>query len=453
MLKRIAAALWGNFESKQELKKFVFLATIFGLIIGVYWTLRPIKDSAFGSIVGGDYLPYAKILSACVTFVIVLVYAKLVDAFPRHKVFYGIVSTYAFLAGLFAWFFMDPSIGFLNTVTSPDRWIGWAFYVWVETFGSLIVALFWAITTDITAPESAKRGFPIIAMFGQIGNICGPKFLNTRVLGLVHSGPVVGVCSALMFLIVGIFFMFMNSSANDADGHDGYHEGEKTAESEPGFFEGLKLLLSHGYLLGLFFIVSVFELVMTILDNHFKQAVYKEFLTEGTRSAYLSDYAVWVGIIATICIVFGINNITRYIGIGMSLVLTPLLVGLAVLWIKFNPLSIESAFWIMAFSKAVNYALNGPSLKLLYIPTSKDTKYKAQSWIEMFGSRVAKGSASGVNVFRPMFLAKYGPVEGLVAFLTFTSIVSCGLIAVWLFVALYAARTYNQAIKENRIVC
>jgi len=47
MLKRIATALWGNFESPQEVKKFAFLASIFGLVIGVYWTLRPIKDSAF----------------------------------------------------------------------------------------------------------------------------------------------------------------------------------------------------------------------------------------------------------------------------------------------------------------------------------------------------------------------------------------------------------------------
>src|SRR5205085_6816717 len=158
MLKRIATALWGNFENKQELKKFLFLASILGLIIGVYWTLRPIKDSQFGFVVGGDYLPYAKILSVFVTVVLVLVYSKLVDLFPRHKVFYGLVSIYAVIAGIFTWFFMDPVIGFANVVPSPDRIIGWAFYVWVESFGSLIVALFWAITTDITTPESAKRG-------------------------------------------------------------------------------------------------------------------------------------------------------------------------------------------------------------------------------------------------------------------------------------------------------
>lgn len=451
MLKRIAATLWGNFESAQEVKKFAYLASIFGLIIGVYWSLRPIKDSAFLSIVGGDYLPYAKILSVGVTIIVVLLYGKLVDIFSRYKVFYGIVTFYAILAALFAWAFNDPQIGFLNTTTSPDRFIGWAFYVWVESFGSLIVALFWAITTDITLPESAKRGFPIIMLLGQLGNICGPFFLNTKRLGLSHSAPIVAICAALMFIIVALFFLFCNSMSKAELA--GYHQGEVSHDTEPGFFEGIKLLLTHKYLLALFFIVSVYELIITIIDNHFKQAVNSTFASEALRSAYLSEYAVWVGIISSVCVLLGINNIQRHLGIVISLILTPILVLTAVVWIKFNPLSIESAFWIMSLSKAVNYALNAPTLKQLYIPTSKDAKYKAQAWIEMFGSRAAKGVASSVNLQRIAIMKSYGAVDGLSVFLTMTTAASFGLVAVWILVAMFAATAYNKAIKENTIVC
>lgn len=453
MLKRIATALWGKFESFDEVKKFGYLATIFGLIIGVYWTLRPIKDSQFGSVVGGAYLPWAKILSVFVTVVLVLVYGKLVDKFPRHKVFYGIVSVYAVLALIFTWGFMHPTIGFTNTVADPYRIIGWAFYLWVESFGSLIVALFWAITTDSTKPESAKRGFPVIALFGQLGNIFGPLLLNTKRLGLAHSGPIVGICAILMFVIVGLFFMAMNSIPKSQ--MTGYHEGEAADEvhSEPGFFEGLKLLLTHKYLAGLFLITSIYELVSTIFDNHFKQAVFATFETEALRSAYLSSYAVWTGIIATTCIILGINNIQKWLGMVASLILTPLLVAVAVIWIKFNPHSLTSAFWVMAGSKAVNYALNGPAMKQLYIPTSKDAKYKSQAWIEMFGSRMAKGAASGVNVFRASFQKAYGALDGVAMFLTMTTFMSFGLIGVWLLVVMMVASAYTRAIKDKTIVC
>ena len=51
----------------------------------------------------------------------------------------------------------------------------------------------------------------------------------------------------------------------------------------------------------------------------------------------------------------------------------------------------------MVGSKAVNYALNGPALKQLYIPTTPDVRFKAQAWIETFGSRSSKQDGSVFN--------------------------------------------------------
>ena len=62
-LKRIAQMLWGKFESKQEFMKFLLLAVIMGLIICVYWSLRPIKDTIFYVVVGGNFIARAKIVS------------------------------------------------------------------------------------------------------------------------------------------------------------------------------------------------------------------------------------------------------------------------------------------------------------------------------------------------------------------------------------------------------
>lgn len=253
MLSRIATMLWGKFEP-GELKKFGILAVIFGLIIGTYWTLRPMKDSIFNAIVGGDNLWLAKIFSLCIIIPLVLFYTKLVDLFPRHKVFYLLIGFYAVAALLFTFAFMHPDLGLANTVKSPARIIGWMWYVYVESFGSLIVALFWAFTTDVTDQKSAARGFPFIALFGQLGNIVGPFFLNTKMvgawLGFTHSGPIVGICAGLMVCMGLLFWFFMHSvpkSQLAGYGAKGAHE-----ESEPGFFEGLKLLVTRGYLLGIF---------------------------------------------------------------------------------------------------------------------------------------------------------------------------------------------------------
>ena len=101
-----------------------------------------------------------------------------------------------------------------------------------------------------------------------------------------------------------------------------------------------------------------------------------------------------------------------------------------------------------AIGKAINYALNQPTIKQLYIPTTKDTKYKATAWIEMFGSRGAKASGSGVNAFKLFLTKKYGPA-GLAMFLNVSVGASLGLIGVWLLVVVYVARVYNKAIANN----
>jgi ATP:ADP antiporter, AAA family len=453
MLKRLATMLWGNFESKEELKKFGILALIFCGIIAIYWALRPMKDSIFNAMIGMEWQPMAKILSLVIIFPIVILYSKLVDTFPRHKVFYFLTGLYGAIALVMFFCFSDPSIGLANTIKSPTRILGWVWYIWVESFGSLMVALFWAIVTDITSPESAKRGFPLVALFGQIGNMVGPFFLNAKRLGFSNSAPVVGVLACLLFVIGFMFWVFMH--VTPANQLRGYHaEGDDAeVESEPGFFEGLKLLLTRGYLLGLFLIITIYEVIVTVLDFHFKMSVSTAFTNELEVGAYLASYATMTGVVSTLCVLFGINSIQRVLGMRTSLLMLPILTTLAVVLIKFNPQSLIIGFWIMVFSKAVNYALNQPTLKQLYIPTSKDTKYKAQAWIEMFGGRLSKGSGSYINTFRAPLVANHGAVDGVARFLMFSSIISFGLVGVWLLVAIYVAKTYDKAIKEKRIVC
>lgn len=444
MLKKLASAIWGKFDSAAEVRKFIMLAANFCVIIGTYWTLRPIKDSIFNAIVGIDWQPRAKMLSLVVVIPLVILYSKLIDMFPRHRVFYVLLSLYGLAALGFAWFFMDPIMGLLNTAASPDRWIGWLWYVYVESFGSLIVALFWAITVDTTKPESASRGFPIIAMLGQFGNIIGPMFLKATLWGFETSAPIVAICGVLMLISMILMYIFMNTTPKEL--LTGYHTNESShKEEEPGFFEGLRLLATQGYLLGIFLIIFIYEAIVTVIDFHFKKTASMTYVTERELSEYLSNYATMTGVVATLCVIFGVNNIQHRLGMRASLFLLPLLVAAAVFGLWFYPDWLNMVFWIMVTAKAINYALNQPTLKQLYIPTSKDTKYKAQAWIEMFGGRSSKAFGSAINEMRKNL--------GLVMFLNFVLVTSGGLILFWLFVAAYVARVYNKAIKENRIVC
>ncbi len=469
MLLRILQSWWGNF-SKEELKKFSFLSLVFGLIIGVYWLLRPLKDVIFMNVVGENYIPTAKILSLVVVFPLVMIYSKLVDMFPRQRMFYALCTIYGLLAVAFAFLIYHPTAGLSNTVASHYRFWGWAWYVYVESFGSLIVALFWAFVADTTTPESGARGYPVIAFGGQLGNIVGPLFLGYAVSAFtsVEMGPegelprtaaqsapvlagMIAFAAAAIFLIMVLIRLFMVIVPKDQLVGYQAKETEQQKHDEPGFFEGFKLILSSPYLLGIFAIITAYEVIITVLDFNFKTLVKMNFPDPHSATIYLSQFGTWVGIVSMLSIMLGINKIQRALGLGASLALLPILIAIAVLTFKAYPI-ISVLFWIMVLSKAINYALTQPSMKQLYIPTTTQAKYKSQAFIEMYGSRGSKAMGSGVNLLRKPLIDGYGSIAGLNLFIAICTYVSLGIIGFWFFIALYLGRTYKKAVDHNKLV-
>lgn len=459
--------MFGDFGA-EELKKFALLGIIFGLIIGIYWALRPLKDSLFQDIVGGEWQPRAKWLSLVAISPLVIFYTKLVEKLSRQNLFYVMAAVYGIASLVFAWFFFHPTYGLENLHADPSRLLGWAWYVFVESFGSLLVALFWAFATDITTADSAKKGFFLVIMLGQIGGIFGPLMTRIpKIYGVSNAYPVVG-CGILILLIIPLVWIFMRTvPADQMKGFEGDSK-EKEHEAEPGFLEGLKLMLSKPYLLGIFGIISFYEIIVTVFDYYFKLMAQAQILDKAEKLAFLGDYAQFANFGTMLCLIFGISNIQRYLGLTASLVLMPILVSAAVAVFKFYP-SLTPLFWLMVASKAVNYALNSPSMKQLYIPTTKDVRYKAQAWIETFGSRGSKAAGSAINDQHKNVVLGNGPEWADAAFrkehmfkpedlgsfwyMAMSCYLFLGILAVWVFVALFLGRTYQRAVDSNKVVC
>ena len=79
----------------------------------------------------------------------------------------------------------------------------------------------------------------------------------------------------------------------------------------------------------------------------------------------------------------------------------------------------------------------------MYIPTSPDIKYKAKGWIDLFGNRSTKGAGAGINiVFK----------ESLTQLLFFGSIISLGLVGLWIFVAMFVGKKFEKLQKDGTII-
>lgn len=443
MLQSLAQLLWGKFKSKDECFKFVRLALIFAFTIGVYWLINPLKDTVFINIVGKQWLAYAKVFSICFLFPLLMLYGKLVDMFQQHRMFYVICGVYTLCSLIFAYFLMDPSIGLPNTVTSGSRWIGWLWYAFIESFGSLIVALFWSFASDTSTPDSAKRGFSVIAMGAQFGGVLGPLF-GLWVSHYTGPIPIIIVGAGGMFTIGCLIYYFMR--VTPASELVGFHTDKQTAgyrKPAPSFFEGLQLIASEPYLLSIVAIVSLYEVVATFLELHMKIFAADVLPKGNIMQSFFFKYAIFTNGVALTSLLLGAGAIGRALGLSKTLLLLPVLMALGVgmVWVLPN---LWVALGVMVVIKGLNYALNQPAKEQLYIPTTRESKYKAKAWIDSFGSRLSKSVGSSIHMLRPVLQSFFVVVSSGICF---------GLIGIWIAAALYAARLHGDAVEKDYEIC
>jgi len=67
------------------------------------------------------------------------------------------MGIYAVTTLVFTFFFLHPTIGLANTTVSSSRMIGWLWYFFVESYGSVIIASFWVIVTVQIQVASATK--------------------------------------------------------------------------------------------------------------------------------------------------------------------------------------------------------------------------------------------------------------------------------------------------------
>lgn len=450
---------FGVFE-KEEFKKFLRMGLIFALIIGVYWTLRPLKDAVFIQLVDKLQLPFAKTVSVIALLPLVMFYTRLLEKTSREKmlvilpIFYGCA---VFVFGLLMLKFQGSAEEIASRsffFLAATKTVGYLFYLFVESFGSLVIALFWAFATDTTNPAPAKRGFPLVVAIGQMGGIIFPYSIGglPHRLGLSTDALSMILLAGLILLIVPLVHYFLRATPSELlTSFHGENEIIEESKQEPGFLEGLKLLLKNRYLLGIFTANFIYEVVVTIFDFNFKISASSVY-SGVALSNYLSIYGSSVNVVSLLCLLLGISNVTRFLGVGVALAAMPIIVGCALLgFLSLHSLSF--LFALMVGSKAINYALNGPALKQLYIPTTPDVKFKAQAWIETFGSRTSKQAGSIFNMSLAPLQTAFGTLAGKSHYLMLSGVLCFPLLAFWLLIALYLGRSFHKAIKGNKVIC
>jgi len=456
-ISKIVSIFWGEM-SKEELKRFGILSATYFILIGAYWLTRVMKNPVFEILVGYQYQPFAKMVSLGCVICAVLFYNKLIDLLKRDILFY-IVATFFGLGFLSLGYLIansnalvTQSNSIFSTIFSfiPGKFLGWFTYCFIECYGSIMPAMFLGIIASTTSTRSAKKGYGMIYTFAQTGAILGAimvaVFIQTLGFGTLFAIGGLAVC-ILPFLIK---WYTKHSYTNLAE----KIEATEHKQTKTGMLEGIKILLSRPYVAGLLVVSVSYEIINTIVEfqmNSCATKIYPSSLDGGIAFGWFNAFnGIMVNAVALSFALLGTSFFMHRFGLKFCIISYPTMIGITITTIfGFYMMGASLNFLMWSFFvaavlfKGLSYTLNNPSKEVMYIPTSKDVKFKSKSWIDGFGGRTAKGlGATATGTFGSNF-------STLLIFGTFASL---GLVAFWILVAAYVGNKFTQLQKENKII-
>lgn len=436
MLPKPLRMVWGDL-SLSELKKFGLFSLALMLTIGPYWMLRGIREAIFIDLVGVRWQPWGKIASLFFIIPLVLIYSKLIDLFKKERLFFIIYPFYILSFLAMAFFAAYPIHSRFSPSWIPGNIVGWIGYVIVESFGALTPALFWSFVATQTKTDEAKRGYGMILSITQVGTISGTFLVAnySRTLGLPILIMFATACISLVPFII-------NRSIDRTKSQETI-PFFRANKPKTGFFEGLRLLITNPYLMGIFVITTGYEIVGAMLEFQMSLLAHQVYPTKEAFAEFYARYGMMANGLALMFALVGTSFFLRTLGLRICLLFFPIATGLVICGVRIFPV-LSIVLTSMVILKGLAYTLNNPAKEILYIPTSRDVKFKAKGWIDVFGIRSVKGAGAGINaLFRNL-----APVHTI----SYTAPILLGIVSAWAVIARFVGVKHHKLVKENRII-
>jgi AAA family ATP:ADP antiporter len=424
---------------REEWPKALGLAAHFFLVISVFWIFKPIKKAALTTYYQGDQLfhflsyqwnggeaeQFAKVLNMVVALLASFIFVWLSRRYVKQKLV--ILIHLLFGVGI---------IYFALQIDQPGEVFVWSFYLFGDLWTTVTVALFFCVAHDLVSTDEAKRIYGVVGVGGVLGGAVGSNFSGAFIKAWGSSG----VLFAALFLNVCIIAVSLFVGRSQSKSHAKV-ASEETPKEGGSFLEGAQLVFSSRYLLSILGILSFYEIVSTIVDFQFTQSVihYGNSLNWGRDEvgAYFGKVFGITNIVAFVIQLFFTSLIMRKKGVVAGLLILP---GLSILSaLSFLALPIVWVGSLMSIiDNGLNYSINQTARETLYVPTDQATKYRAKSFIDMFGQRLAKTFGVAFNLVSPLL---FGASIEAIRWLSIGSLV---ILAAWVASARYAAKRFNE---------
>ena len=415
--------LFGDVQSGEGVTVLLMLSNIF-LTLLCYSIIKVVREPLILLGGGAEVRSYSSAGQALLLMLFVPFYSWFASRVDRRKLLIGVTLFFVINIELFA-----------LAVAAHVPLVGVAFFIWVGIFNNALTAQFWSYANDIYSKPAGDRLFPIIAIGMTAGAPLGSLVAGR--LSAAHVAPqmILQVSSALLLVSLGLY-LAVNARETQRTPAAAAAQGALKGAS------GFALVFQSRYLRLIALLIVLLNIVNTtgeflIASLVQRQAEATVAASAGDKEAWIGafygSYQFWVNVVALVLQFFVTSRLVKYAGLRGALLALPL-IALGGYSIVALGVSFAVVRWVKTAENATDYSIMNTARGLLWLPTSREEKYKGKQAIDTFFVRFGDVLATAL-VAGAAFL-ELGPST--------LAMINAALSVVWLLVAARVARRNEE---------
>jgi ATP:ADP antiporter, AAA family len=376
---------------REEAVSALLMTLLIFLLLAAYYLMKTVREVLILTEGGAEIKSYSSAGQAVLLLAIV----------PAYGAFASRVRPVR-LVTIVTLFFASHLVLFTIALQAGMR-VGIVYFLWVGIFNLMVIAQFWAFANDLYSEEQGRRLFPLIGVGGSLGAWLGAVRAGSLIETSSPARLLVGACVVLLVcaaLVPLIHRHAVRPSRREADAG----AGDAPLARDGGF----ALIWRDRYLMLIAAMMLLVNVVNTTGEYLFGRYIVEQAnaMFAGVDPAAVAARERFVGetysqfysatnLIGFLLQMFVVARVFKWFGVGVALVIHPIVALIGYVLLLRAP-SLQLLGLLKTADNSLNYSLGNTTRQVLWLPTSREAKYKAKQAIDSFFVRAGDVSSAGV---------------------------------------------------------
>ena len=396
------------------------------ILLFAYYLLKTVREALILAESGAYVKAYSSAGQAAILMLLVPLYGYVATKVVRSRLLIGLLLFFALNLVIF------------SAAGAAGAREGVVFYIWLGIFNMFAPSQMWALANDIYTEAQGKRLFAVIGIGSSLGAWLGAEGAGQLIKKLNTSPYQIQLIGAAMLVVCGAIVFAVNRNA----ARHPVPEIAKRAQEKLSPGDGFAMIFRDRYLIWIAVLMVVLNLVNSTGEFILGDLVTKtaEQAHPGNEAAqkqfiggFYGGFYAKVNLLGFVLQAFAVSRILAIMGVRRALFVLPFISLLTYSTIGLIPL-LGLVRWGKTLENATDYSLQNTVRQALYLPTSREAKYKAKAAIDTFFVRFGDVLNAGVVAI------------GASLHLAFSGFawINVGLTLVWLFVVTRLSREHKR---------